>query len=210
MISVLLPSRKRLPLLIRCIKSIADNASSHDAFEICLRIHRDDLETIKELPYVLSLCTVRVVIGLQHGGYGDLSWFYQEAAAIARGDWVWVMNDNVVCDTRGWDLLIPSEVRDVVIQPENHRLGGSTYEFDTTNPFMFVPNKSWEKCGHKRFGTPFDHSLWTLLREHGYPTEFIPIDVHHDHDPAKNAAERADEKSVRFDADPHEHHMENC
>lgn len=207
MISVLLPSRKRTSLLCRCIASIAENASSRDSFEICLRIHRDDIETINALPKILTLCTVRVVIGLQHEGYNSLNWFYQEAAAIARGKWIWVMNDDVVCNTRGWDEMVMGVKEECIIMPEHHRLGGSVYPRDTHNPFMFVPNRSWEKFGMKQFENPFDLKLWTLLRKNGYATKFIPIDVWHDWHPEQHEEERKNERGL--DSDPHEHHMEN-
>lgn len=209
MISVLLPSRKRPDLLIRCIKSIVDTADNKDAFEICLRIHRDDSETIARLPYILSLCTVRVVIGLQHRGYTDLCWFYQEAAAISRGDWIWVMNDDAVSVTKGWDTMVHSQPNNVIVMPERHKLGGSTYINDGHNPFMYLPNKAWEKYGMKRFTTPFDLSLWTLFRNNGWQTVFIPTEIFHDWHPDKNTEERKTEISTNFDNDPHEHYMEN-
>jgi len=207
MISVLLPSRKRLSKLTQCIKSIADNASSHDNFEICLRIHRDDTETIEALPELLKLCTVRVVIGLQHNGYSSLHWFYQEAAAIARGDWVWVMNDDVICRTKGWDDLLPADIPKVILMPERFGNGGSMYERNPCTPFMFVPNKSWVKCGRPDFVDPFDARLWTLLREHGYETRYLPMEVWHDWDIEANERERKTELPVINDL--HEQHMEN-
>ena len=209
MISVLLPSRKRPDLLMRCIKSIVDTADNPETFEICLRLHRDDEETIRRLPEILSLCTVRVIIGLQHGGYRDLSWFYQEAAAISRGNWIWVMNDDVVSVTKGWDTMVHSQPDNVIVMPSRHKLGGSTYINDGHNPFMFVPNKAWEKYGVKRFGTPFDASMWGLFRQNGWETVFIPTEVFHDHQPAKNEEERKTEVSPNFTNDPHEHFMEN-
>lgn len=209
MISVLLPSRKRPDLLIRCIKSIAETADNKDAFEICLRIHRDDTETISRLPEILSLCTVRVVIGLQHGGYRDLSWFYQESAAISRGGWIWVMNDDVVSMTKGWDTMVGEIPKNVIVMPERNRVGDSVYINDGSTPFMFIPNKAWEKYGVTRFGTPFDHSLWKLLRDNGWDTIFIPIETFHEHRPDKNAEERKAEVSPNFQNDPHEHYMEN-
>lgn len=194
---------------MRCIKSIADTADSHDNFEICLRIHRDDKATILMLPDLLSLCTIRVVIGLQHKGYESLSWFYQEAAAISRGDWVWVMNDDVVSKTKGWDTMVMAQQPDAVVMPDTYYLGGSGYPKDTHNPFMFLPNKCWERYGVTRFGTPFDQQLWDLMKNNGWPTRFIPIEVWHDHRAHEHVEERKDEKSEKFNGDPHEHYMEN-
>lgn len=211
MISVLLPSRKRTKLLLRCLRSLADNATPKN-FEVCLRIHRDDTETLAALPEILSLCTVRVVIGLQHEGYKNLAWFYQEAAAIARGDYVWVMNDDCVVKTNGWDevfLKHSQTVQNTILMPHKLTAGGSTYLNNPCNPFMFLPNKCWEKCGQPRFSNQFDAALWSLLRNHGWNTDFPDVEIEHDRDPQRTAQDRQNEVSASYNSDPHESHMEN-
>jgi hypothetical protein len=119
------------------------------------------------------------------------------------------MNDDVVSVTKGWDTMVMSQPQNVIVMPGRHKLGGSTYINDGCNPFMFLPNKAWEKYGVTRFGTPFDNSLWTLLRNNGWETVFIPTEVFHDHNPAQNAEERKTEVASSFPNDPHEHYMEN-
>lgn len=213
MISILLPSRKRPELLIRCLSSIANNASNPASYEVCLRLHRDDLATIKLLPIILQICPVRVVIGFQHNGYNSLAWFYQECAAISRGDYVWIANDDVTVNTPGWDDVFKEYVRtkkdDAIVMPQTLIMGGSKYIDWLNNPFMFLPNKCWERCGMPRFVNQFDAALWTLLRQHGWRTDFVPIEVEHSHDPERNLKERAKELSPDYATDPHEHYMEN-
>jgi hypothetical protein len=209
MISVLLPSRKRLGFLLRCIKSLRDTASSQNNFEICLRIHRDDRETIQALPQILGLCTVRVVIGLQHNGYNDLNWFYQEAEAISRGSWMWVMNDDIVCQSKNWDKLVLGLTPDRVAIPKDYYLGESLYKDDEHNPFMFWPRRYWQKFGMKQFIPQFDQKLWELREKNNIPLEKLPIKLWHDHRPDDHKIERLDEKAKNYDNDPHESHMEN-
>jgi hypothetical protein len=119
------------------------------------------------------------------------------------------MNDDVVSKTKGWDTIVIGQSPDAVVMPDTYYLGGSGYPKDTHNPFMFLPNKCWEKYGVKRFGTPFDHELWTLMEKNGWPTRFIPIEVWHDHRAHEHAEERRNERSSKFETDPHESYMEN-
>lgn len=200
---------------MRCIQSIVDTADSQDSFEICLRLHRDDHETIQALPRLLYLAQkVRVVIGLPMSGYGDLSRFYDEAIAIANGDWIWVMNDDVTVEGNGWDTKLAAEPTDkFIIMPEIHKLGGSTYENDFDTPFMMLPNGCWKQYGVTKFSTPFDHGLWKLLRDNGWGTRFLKgIATWHDRDETdkleneRNPANNSDRPLI---TDPEEHHMEN-
>lgn len=60
-----------------------------------------------------------------------------------------------------------------------------------------------------KFVNQFDAALWTLLRQHGWRTDYVPIEVEHSHDPARNIKDRENERASAYDSDPHEQHMEN-
>jgi hypothetical protein len=193
--SIVCPSRGRPNLLLKMIHSITTSASDWNRIEFCIRLHKDDIGTLRWIPQILTMApNVRIVIGDPMRGYGDLSRFYEEALAIAKGDWIWVQNDDCTCDTKGWDEQLSAHATNHIIMPEIHRLGKSTYTRDLHCPFMLVPNRCWVKyLGDAPMRDPFDAGLWTLLREHDWPTDFMPgLCVHHDRKvPAEEDEERA-------------------
>lgn len=191
LISILCPSRRRLAWLTRCIQSIVSNADDQSCFEIIVRAHSDDKETIRGLWDLLSHKQLRVVIGHPLNGYSDLSRFYDEAAALAKGEWIWVMNDDVIVNSPKWDAAIKPEPINAILMPNHHRLSGLNFLMDMHTPFMFVPNKCWQKYGVTNFDSPFDSGLWTLLRNNGWPTRFVEISVDHTR---KNDIELAEER----------------
>ena len=185
-VSIILPSRLRYSRLIKCVRSITSSADNPLDIEFCIRIHNDDLECVHNLRGIIEAAApaiARFVVGPPYS-YGKLSQSYQDCADIAHGDWVWVMNDDVQCDSKGWDTLLRQMPADgYIVQPEMHQLGSSGYHEDVDCPFMFLPNKCWQKFGVFKFETPFDNALWSLLRRNGWGTKFLPgVKVHHDRD----------------------------
>ena len=181
LVSILLPTRKRPAELVRCVKSIVGSASGKNEFEIIVRIHRDDHLSIPLIAEWLAMANVKIVIGYNHRGYADLSRFYDDAAGVANGKFIWVMNDDVVVSGTPWDVALVNAPEGHLLMPEIHRLGKSEYKGDMDTPFMMMPNKCWEKYGIRKFDTPFDAGLWQLLRKNGWPTYFLPgVIVHHD------------------------------
>lgn len=117
--SIVCPTRHRLPVLRRMIASIMDTCDTPSRIEIILRIHTDDTDTLWAIPELVGLGPVRIAIGHPMRGWQDLTRFYEEALALAKGDWVWIMNDDVVCETKGWDTFLANEsvYADTIIMP---------------------------------------------------------------------------------------------
>lgn len=201
LVSILLPTRKRPELLFDCIRSIVASASGNHEYEIIVRMHRDDQKTLAVIPSLLSmhLVNIKIVVGYPHSGYADLSRFYDDAAAVANGKFIWVMNDDVKVSGAPWDMRLLEAPTDALIMPETHKLGLSTYHRDFDNPFMLMPNRCWEKYEIRKFDSPFDNALWTILRKNGWPTYFLPgVVVHHDreHDDTLLPKRREDEEHM--------------
>lgn len=204
--SILLPTRKRLPRLLRCMQSIVDSAQDKACFEFCLRLHRDDKETLAALTQLCYAAPqVRIVIGPPER-YGNLARLYDDCADIAHGKWVWVMNDDVVFQGQNWDVALAGAPADrFIVLPETSRNGGSTYVREMNCPFMWVPNKCWRQYGIDRFQNQFDSFMWQLLRNNGWGTHFLPdLTVWHDRDEPELL-----QKTREADEAANEHHMEN-
>ena len=207
LVSILLPTRKRGLKLFGCIQSIRQSSSGNNEYEFIVRIHRDDTDTIELIPELLQLGNVKIVIGYPHTGYYDLSKFYDDAAGVANGRFIWVMNDDVLVSGKPWDTALQNAPANHLIMPAIHKLGLSTYKNDPQNPFMLMPNKCWERYGIRKFDTPFDAGLWQLLRKNGWPTYFLPgVIVHHDReeDVTLQPKRKLDEQQIA-----NEDHMEN-
>src|SRR4051812_35793729 len=90
MVSFVVPSRERPELLRQSIASLGEGD-----FEVIVRIDDDD----PLLGGYLDLD--QVIVGPRHG-YGALQNYYDELAAQARGDWLFLWNDDALMRTPDW------------------------------------------------------------------------------------------------------------
>lgn len=159
--SVLLPTRMRVNKLCRAVKSVFDTADNPQRVEVILRVHADDLDTIKAIPELLPLGTVRVAIGPKVE-YGKVATCFNEAAALATGQWHMQFNDDTYIIGKGWDTQL--EDMDVstgpMVQPELNQLGPSGYRHDYSCPFMWYPWWVWEDYYERNLPDPADAAIW--------------------------------------------------
>lgn len=112
-ISVLVPTRKRLPQLQTMLESYAATVLDPTSAELLFRIDDDDPETeallqraeqgcLRDLPWSL-------VTGPRYEGYRSFPWFVDELRQLARGDVFMVGNDDMVFRTPDWPRLLLEE-----------------------------------------------------------------------------------------------------
>jgi hypothetical protein len=138
LISVIMPTRKRVSALLTSIDELVSLAKNPDDIEILLKVDSDDEDTLKILPWLPP--QVKTLIYPRMRGYADLHIFQNDLAKIAQGKWLWIYNDDCVIKTQNWDEVI-SNYGDkfVVINPEAH----------TGHPcFPIVPRRLFEWWGH--------------------------------------------------------------
>ena len=102
MISVLIPSRGRTKPLGYSVKSLLRLASDPSSIEILVAADPDDQETAdtaKELGVILHVAPHRY-------GYPGLHHYYNYLASQAKGEWVFVFNDDTRMRTPGWDDIV--------------------------------------------------------------------------------------------------------
>lgn len=102
MISVLLPTRERVPLLHHMLSTLYATASDPDNVEVIARIDADDKPTID---YLQSLERVKCVQG-DRLGYALNARMVNECAVEATGDLLLVANDDLEFQTPDWDLKL--------------------------------------------------------------------------------------------------------
>lgn len=111
LVSVLLPSRGRPQELLHAVSSLIARCDNPACVEILIRLDDDDdsgaQDTVGWLQGMFGETTaIERMTGPRRGGYDSLHEFVDEMCAIARGDFLFLFNDDLTMDTEGWDTEI--------------------------------------------------------------------------------------------------------
>lgn len=109
LISVLLPTRKRVSILRDSLKSLLDKATDTSRIELLIAHDEDDQESrdffnsTSWVDFVESYgCGWHVTESVRHG-YRDLHLYLNDLAARAQGKWIFFWTDDTLMETQGWD-----------------------------------------------------------------------------------------------------------
>lgn len=106
LISALVPSRRPVKMLLSVVSQIRALFTEPDCCEWLIRID-DDYPELATLRAGLSDIPHEVLIGPRGNGYDDLHLMYNECASASRGDWLWILNDDLIADGPiGLDLAL--------------------------------------------------------------------------------------------------------
>ena len=94
-ISILLPTRKRVPLIKKCTESLLDNAKNPDKLQLLYGVDDDDQESIDALTAVKH--PFRSVIKFKRLGYENLHQYNNGLAAYAQGTWIMYLMTMLLC-----------------------------------------------------------------------------------------------------------------
>lgn len=182
--SVMIPSRWRFDSLIRSVKSWHEFSASPDSFEILVRLHDSDTESMDRQDELTQL-GVRVFHGRDKIKPEANNWLWNQLRPHATGIWHQYWSDDMQIFDSGthWDELlarIPTE--GFIVQPEIHKLNDSIYAAHDAGPVPFVPAKCMEKFGFDGVLEPPDTTLDNVLRvSGGWKTYFLKgVGVFHD------------------------------
>lgn len=110
LVSVLLPSRGRPQGLLHAASSLIVRCDNPACIEILIRLDDDDSESQDTAGWLQSVfgetTAIKVITGPRRGGYDSLHEFVEEMCAVARGDFLFLFNDDLTMDTEGWDTEI--------------------------------------------------------------------------------------------------------
>lgn len=107
MVSVLVPTRKRLDYLGRMLETYDATVTDSTSAEIVFRCDSDDIDSIEYLRRRPS----KLIIAPRLEGYKSLPAFFNDMAAVASGDVLMCCNDDVVFQTPDWPHLLLAEAR---------------------------------------------------------------------------------------------------
>lgn len=183
--SILLPTRKRVARLKRCLDSLAATADSN-SYEVLLDIDDDDEETFAEIAYLKSLPHVKLHFSKRGNGWFGLDARMDRLSAMACGSWLWIMNDDATVEGSGWDRQLEDlTTSTTLVQPEIMKLGGSTYLRPDWTSFPIFPKGCLSRMNSSLESlSPSDKGLWSfLVKQHGWSTYYLSgISVNHQRD----------------------------
>lgn len=172
--SILIPTRFRLEGLRVCMFSFSSRAAGKEKeYEFVIRMHRDDLETLVQIPTLLeSYPNLRIIIGENMRGFDSLGDFYEEMAAIAKGDFVWLINDDEEV-SGDWFSTLFNAPRNALLKPETYQLNKSVYVRNPDCGTVVMPNQIWKKYG-ATIPASVDLAMYELLvKNNGHALHYL-------------------------------------
>jgi hypothetical protein len=104
LISVIFPSRGRPTALERAVRSCLEKAQDPRRLEFCLKADDDDAATQERaLQLQAGGLPVQVLVSPRGAGYWDMHLWLDALAKLAKGDWLFVFNDDAEMVEQGWD-----------------------------------------------------------------------------------------------------------
>lgn len=180
-ISILLPTRLRPIQVSKTIDNIISKVSDIENLEILLRMDEDDTETLELLK--TKYCNyidkyIKIVVGERKKGYEDLSNFFYELFEISTGEWMFLFNDDLTCETQNFDLLITENNYGVSIlyglgDNFNCNIRGGNWCFPIVN------RKIVQTLEHFSIETPHVDGWIRLIGESLNLIKIVPIKLNH-------------------------------
>lgn len=187
-ISILIPSR-RPHLLKRAIESLIDKTKNIHALEIIIRLDNDDqasINAIADLPH--DKVEIMVLIGGRYGGYKGTGFFFNEMAAVARGEFLCLFGDDVLMQTEAWDKKIMDFSGQQVV------VDNGKWQFPA------ISRKVYEKLGHLCLGAHPDTWIHRVVKKVPELEKIVDIQYAHDRfeETGRNKDEVYEEKAEAF------------
>lgn len=174
-VSVLVPTRNRLPQLQMLLGSYYETAGCDPGAELIFRVDEDDPATER----FLSGFGWTVLVGPSLRGYCSLPAFFEDMRRVATGDLFLCGNDDMVFRTPGWPAL--------VLQAANQYPDGVfVLGVDTLNagvfPFSIVSRQAVDAIGfiHDARLTAGDLFLRDVMASFGRAIPLPSVQVDHD------------------------------
>lgn len=155
-------------MLEKSIASLRENAHRSDLVEVLVAIDPDDPETAGA---EIGWPSQRLVTA-ERFGYSRLHEYYNWLASRARGEWLFLWNDDAIMRTPGWDRIIERQPPGVLWPQTNDQPG--------CNVFPVWPRQWFTTLGHVSLSPHCDSWVQDLGQALGVQ-RFIPVHVFHNH-----------------------------
>lgn len=171
LVSILIPSRKRIQSLMDALISIHQSAKASD-FEILVRLDDDDKESLAERDMLYRVFGCTIFVGPRLGYEALDLGYYSSLEEKSSGTWSFIFGDDgrIEGDWMGELRKVPTT--GFIVQPETSMLNASKYHRAEAQAFPIFPRMCWKKYTHE-FPRPFDRSGHDLLIKNGWATWFL-------------------------------------
>lgn len=179
LVSVLLPTRGRVKWFRECIDSLHSLAKQPELIEYVIKVDVDDAASIEAARALQAMVPVRLMITPRGRGYMELNKYVGELAALARGDWLFIWNDDARMLTQDWDqVLLNCDLGTVPRFGGNEDvclLAPSVIEREASWEFPILRRKAFQLLG--RFSMTYSNDSWIYWILSGLDAAVILEDV---------------------------------
>lgn len=152
LISILIPTRRRVKLLKECLDSINNKTQDKSLVEILLKIDTDDQETIDFIKQYepTSSIEIKYIITDRKNGYGSLDEHMNHLASLSEAEFLLGLNDDIEMVTDGWEQhYIPYKGKNflIAIHIESIKNGITHKWWEGYNAFPTIPRDFFKYMG---------------------------------------------------------------
>lgn len=178
LVSVLLPTRGRPKHLCEAIDSLYSLAHDKSLIEFILKIDNDDLETIDVSNKLSAVLPLKSIISPRGNGYLDMHHWVNNMCAMAKGDWLFLFNDDARMATQNWDqYLLQAFITKGAKKCDGNDVCMLT--ISGTTEFMFLRRKVYEILGHYSLLHQCDTWIYSVMSTIHSAFTFPSISVKH-------------------------------
>lgn len=180
LVSVLIPSRNKSQSLLEAIDSIYSLAFDKGNVEFLVKADNDDIKTIETICSLQEVIPLKAIISPRGKGYLDIHHWINDLSRIARGDWLYLFNDDARIKTEGWDqILLQMVLEDARPGTEDVCLVVTpTLDRPTAKEFMFLRRTAFHILDHWSLSPFVDYWIRTVAIRAGVCFQ-LPIWVEH-------------------------------
>lgn len=113
MISLLIPSKKRINNLKETLKNISYKTNNYNNIEILIAIDNDDIESQLNKEFIIKhFKHLNIQIhSREHSDYLNAH-YYNWLAEKASGKYLWAIGDDVQFNSKNWDLILEEKIEE--------------------------------------------------------------------------------------------------
>lgn len=170
LVSMIITSRGRPKWLCEAVDSLYSLTKDKSLVEYVFKVDTDDQETIDVISKFSKFLTCRTLISPRGKGYLELHDSVNDLSAIARGDWLFLFNDDAIMKTEDWDQLL------LEVDPWNNvprwagsndvcLIGTNVIEREISWEFPILRRKVYEILGHFSKSYSNDSYIYWVMTE---------------------------------------------
>ncbi len=177
--SILMATRNRPHLLAESLDSLYSLAKDKSLVEFIFKIDDDDRETIAMVLELSRHIPCRTIVSPRGAGYAEIHRYVNEMSAIARGDWLFIFNDDARILTQDWDQVLlnldPSSIPKWGGNEDVCLVAPTVIERDVSWEFPILRRKAFELMGH--FSMTLSNDSWIYWVLSGLNAALILPDI---------------------------------